>query len=56
MIVRPAASYNVLAMLAPDMSEAEQDAVWTLVRYLREREMGDGALIAHERSGAEGIW
>lgn len=39
MNIQPATSYQMLALLSADMHEAEQAAVWVLVRYLRENEV-----------------
>jgi hypothetical protein len=47
-MILPASSYQVLALLADDMSIAEQDAAWLLVRYLREKEI----LVGGAQSGA----
>ncbi len=46
--IRPASSFEMLALLASDMSEAEQAAVWALVHYLREKEVR----VASAQSGA----
>jgi hypothetical protein len=40
--MRTATSYDVLSLLSGDMDDAEQGAVWTLVRYLREKEITRG--------------
>ncbi len=37
--IRRATSYQVLALLAADMDEVERRAAWTLVEYLREKEL-----------------
>jgi hypothetical protein len=39
MQITPATSYQVLVLLAGDMDQAEREAVWALVRYLREKEV-----------------
>ena len=39
MTIRSANSFEMMALLADDMDEAERAAVWTLVRYLREKEI-----------------